>query len=92
MFAGLRDDLCRGRPRTVSFGAAVLTPEALPVRLSGHHWWREYVVYANGAVERSLFDGKHARRNGSGGAGHELGSSRRRRSTVDGAAGNPWSR
>jgi GGDEF domain-containing protein len=65
---GLRDHLCRGLPRTVSFGDAVLTPDAMPGSVD--HWWREYVVNVIGAVERCLFDGKHARQSGSG---HELG-------------------
>jgi GGDEF domain-containing protein len=68
--AGLRDHLCRVLPRTVSFGAAVVMPDAAPELVSGDHWWREFVVYAIGAVEHCLFEGKHARRRG---CGHDLG-------------------
>lgn len=58
----LRDQLCRGLPRTVSFGAAVVSPGDVPAAIVGEHWWREYVVYVIGLIERRLFEGKRARR------------------------------
>lgn len=58
----LRDHLCAGLPRTVSFAAAVIDPASLPPLIVGDHWWREFTVHAIGAVEHALFDEKHARR------------------------------
>lgn len=58
----LRDQLCAGLPRTVSFAAAVIDPARLPAAITGDHWWREFTVHAIGTVEHALFDDKHARR------------------------------
>lgn len=60
----LRDQLCAGLPRTVSFGATTLRASDIPALTVGSHWWREFAVYSIGAVERSLFDGKQARKQG----------------------------
>jgi GGDEF domain-containing protein len=61
---GLRDQLCAGLPRTVSFGAGVISPTDLPTTVVGDHWWREFTVHTIGAIEHSLFDHKHARNAG----------------------------
>jgi GGDEF domain-containing protein len=60
----LRDQLCAGLPRTVSFGTGVISPADLPTTVVGDHWWREFTVHTIGAIEHSLFDHKHARNRG----------------------------
>ncbi|MFD7161406.1 hypothetical protein ACFV9C_42945 [Kribbella sp. NPDC059898] len=60
----LRDQLCAGLPRTVSFGTATIAAAAIPAVTVGSHWWREFAVHIIGEVERSLFDGKQARKEG----------------------------
>ncbi|MEU4607418.1 GGDEF domain-containing protein [Kribbella sp. NPDC023972] len=60
----LRDQLCAGLPRTVSFSTATIQASEIPALTVGTHWWREFAVHTIGAVERSLFDGKEARRAG----------------------------
>ncbi|MBP2354609.1 GGDEF domain-containing protein [Kribbella aluminosa] len=61
---GLRNHLCAGLPRTVSFGAGVISPTDLPTTVVGDHWWREFTVHTIGAIEHALFDHKHARNEG----------------------------
>ncbi|MFI7068507.1 diguanylate cyclase domain-containing protein [Kribbella sp. NPDC050124] len=61
---GLRNQLCAGLPRTVSFGAGLITPTAIPESVIGDHWWREFLIHVIGAVEHRLFSQKHARRRG----------------------------
>ncbi|WUJ74682.1 GGDEF domain-containing protein [Kribbella soli] len=61
---GLRDQLCAALPRTVSFGAGIISPADLPTVVVGDHWWREFTVHTIGAIEHSLFDHKHARNAG----------------------------
>jgi hypothetical protein len=58
----LRDQLCHGLPRSVSFGVCVIDPIDVPNAIHGDHWWREFAVHAIGQVERALFDGKRSRR------------------------------
>jgi GGDEF domain-containing protein len=61
---GLRDQLCAGLPRTVSFGTGVISPANLPTTVVGDHWWREFTVHTIGAIEHTLFENKHARNAG----------------------------
>lgn len=60
----LRDQLRDGLPRTVSFSATTVQPGDIPAVTYGAHWWREFAVHTIGAVERSLFEGKQARKAG----------------------------
>lgn len=60
--SGLRDVLGESLPCTVSFAAAVVTPEHIPTPVAGDHWWAEFTRHLLSAVERTLFEFKQVRR------------------------------